>query len=354
MKHLAFTSVTISASVLVLLAALPTTALAHPHHRARGHRGPTYEITAPAKSDPDDRRLVLRIVDDSTGEFTAARVTMLVDGENFTPRAVNEHGLRFVSIHTAKKQRATVIYARGSGPLEVSLPAAANHGEVVVTKGYEFLTSRTAFKVSDKETSITARLKRWSKIRDDGWMPADEHLHYERIDPEHDADWLDMLAAEGLTHAHFMVLKGGNLPGIWAQQYAYGKDGQATDGRRLIVPGEEFRGRRQGHINLLGLGAVIQPISIGGLGQPPHPFNSPTLHDVFLEARRSGGIGGPAHGGTLARNSTAVVDTVLGAAEFFEIANTHLYETDMWYPADELRIRPSSCRRYGPAELSVS
>ena len=80
-------------------------------------------------------------------------------------------------------------------------------------------------------------------------MPADEHLHYDRIDPRHDADWLDIMAADGLTHGHFMVLKGGNLPGVWAKQYAYGKEGQATDGKRLIVPGEEFRDSRQGHIS---------------------------------------------------------------------------------------------------------
>ena len=315
--------------LLVALAAL--VADAHPGHTSHNHVAPTFEITAPALPQPADKRIVLRIVDDADGRFTAARITLSLGGRRFVPEAVNEHGIRFVSIHTRKKQRATMIYARGSGQLEVVLPPGAKGGEVIVTKGYEYLWNRVAFDCPNKSTTVTVRLKRWSKIREQGWLPADEHLHYDRSQPQRDKYWLDMLAADGLTHGHFMVLKGGNLPGVWGKQHAYGKKGQATNGRALLIPGEEFRGRRQGHINLLGLGAMIEPISIGGLGTPPHPFNSPALHDVFREAQRSGGIGGPAHGGAYAPNSTAVVDTILGAAEFFEIANTHLYNTDVWY-----------------------
>ncbi len=82
---------------------------------------------------------------------------------------------------------------------------------------------------------------RWINLQAEGWHAADEHLHYERTDPRHDNDWLTMLDADGLSHAHFLVLRGGNLPGIWAQQFAYGKAGEATDGKRLIRPGEEYR-----------------------------------------------------------------------------------------------------------------
>ena len=298
------------------------------HH---GHTGPTYEVTSPKTPDVNRKRLRLDVRTEESDEPIAARFSLLIDGRPYIPQTLNAHGIRFVSIHTSKKQRTTTLYARGSGPVELELPDDARQGEVVVTKGYEYGSRRIPFEVKSQQTSITAHMKRWSNMRDEGWLPADEHLHYDRIDPKHDKDWLAMLSADDLTHGHFMVLKGGNLPGIWAKQFAYGKDGQATDGKRLIVPGEEFRDRRQGHINLLGLGYVIQPISIGGIGSPPHRFNYPTLHDVFLEARKSGGIGGPAHGGSLAQNSTAAVDIVLGAAEFMEIANTYLYRPELWY-----------------------
>ena len=322
-------SATYLSLLLIMLAAL--VAQAHPSHGNAGHVTPTFEITAPATPKPGDKRITLRVLDGASQQFTAARIILSLDGKQFVPAAVGKHGIRFVSIHTRKKQRTTMIYARGSGPVEIVVPPGTKRGEVIVTKGYEYLSSRVVFECPNMSTTLTARLNRWSKIRDKGWLPADEHLHYDRSDPTRDKEWFDMLAADGLTHGHFMVLKGGNLPGVWGKQHAYGKKGQATNGQTLLVPGEEFRGRRQGHINLLGLGELIEPISIGGLGQPPHPYNSPALHDVFRKVQRSGGIGGPAHGGAYAPNSTAAVDTILGAAEFFEIANTHLYNTDVWY-----------------------
>ena len=318
----------ITAVAIGALLSCPLLVRAHEHG---GHRGPTYEVTAPATPSVDSPRVTLRVVDDSTGKPIAARFSVLVDGRDHVPDALNPHGLRFVSIHTSKKQKVVVLYARGSGPVAFALPPDATEGEIAVTKGYEFTPQRLPFTVKGGVASATVRLRQWSTIREDGWLPADEHLHYDRLDPTHDADWLDMMAGDGLTYGHFMVLQGGNLPGVWAKQYAYGPKGEATDGRRLIVPGEEVRDPRQGHINLLGIGSVIRPISTGGMGTPPHPFNYPALHDVLLEARKSGGIGGPAHGGALARNSTVAVDTILGAAEFFEIANTHLYKTDVWY-----------------------
>jgi len=135
-------------------------------------------------------------------------------------------------------------------------------------------------------------------------------------------------AGDDLTYGHFLVLKGGNLPGIWAGQYAYGKEGRASDGDRLICPGEEYRDSMQGHINLLGVDEVIPPIQAG---TRDHPYNYPTFYDVFRRARDLGGLVGPAHGTALGRSPTGIADTILGAVDFFEIANTHLYKTDVWY-----------------------
>ena len=40
---------------------------------------------------------------------------------------------------------------------------------------------------------------------------------------------------------------------------------------------------------------------------------------------------GPAHGAELGLSSTGVADTLLGAIDFFEIANTNRYKLDTWY-----------------------
>jgi len=296
-----------------------------------GHEAATYQVTPSADNIEQSRHLRLRILDVESGKPIAGRFSLTIDGEQYVPARTGPHGLRFLSIHVRKNHRFVATYSRGTGDVLIPVPEDARTGTVTVAKGFEYLPTTKRFDLGRRGTTAEVRLPRWTNLLEAGWYAADEHLHYERTDPQHDKDWLTMLDGDGLSHAHFLVLKGGNLPGIWAAQYAYGEAGEADDGRRLIRPGEEYRDSTQGHINLLGIQQVIPPISTGGLGEPTVTFNYPPLLEVFQKTHDRGGIGGPAHGGSLARSSTAVLDTVLGHVDFFEIANTHLYKTDVWY-----------------------
>lgn len=310
--------------MLILVAwSLPSAA-----HDLRGHRGPTYEITEPIRIETGQNLLKLHVLEQGTGQPTAARFSLAVDGEAHTPETLGEGGLRFVSIHASRKLAYAALYARGSGEVEVPLPPGARSGTVHLAKGLEYLPVEVPFAVVGKTAAVTAELRRWSDIRSKGWLPAEEHLHYDRTDPAHDRDWLTILAGDDLAYGHFLVLKGGNLPSIWATQYAYGKEGQAGDGQRLICPGEEYRDSMQGHINLLGIEEVIPPIQAG---TPEHPYHYPAFYDVLQRARDLGGLVGPAHGTALGRSPSGIADTILVAVDFFEIANTHLYKTDVWY-----------------------
>ena len=275
--------------------------------------------------------LRLDFVDDE-GKPVAVRFSLTVDGKAFEPEMLNEHGLRFVSVHESKKQVYSVFYSRGTGTVEVPLPVDARSVEVRAARGFEFLpASQTCLVNKSGATVARIAMRRWINLTQQGWLAADAHLHYDRLAPEDDSDWLTMLDADGLSHAFFMVLKGGKVPGIWARQHAYGKAGEATDGSRRLVSGEEYRDSAMGHINLLGLSQIIQPISTGGLGEPKVHVNWPPLLDVMKRSRDLGGLSGVAHGGSLGRNPTATVDTVLGAVDFFEIGNAHLYSIDLWY-----------------------
>lgn len=313
-----------AASILLLAIALP--AWSH-----EGHHAATYDVTPAIEDLGRESHLRLKVVDAESGRPLAARVTFTIDGQPYVPPALGKHGLRFTSIHQRRNQRFTATYSRGSGDVLIPLPVGAKSGAAVAAKGFEFLSATTRFDVHDGAATATIKLKRWTDLKSEGWLAADEHLHYERTDPKHDRDWLTMLDADGLAHAHFLVLKGGNLPGVWAEQHAYGKAGEANDGRRWVRPGEEYRDSTQGHVNLLGINRVVLPISTGGIGQPVVSYNYPPLLDVFRRTHELGGIGGPAHGGSLARSSTSALDTILGEVDFFEIANTHLYKTDAWY-----------------------
>ncbi len=137
-----------------------------------------------------------------------------------------------------------------------------------------------------------------------------------------------MMAGDDLSLAEFMVLKGGMVPGVWAEQYAYGRAGEHSRGDAAIIAGEEYRDRLQGHNLLFGLRDVIQPIMAG---VPDAPDNWPAFTDIFDQARAAGALVGPAHGGTLGDSPTAVADALLERVDFWEIGNTHLWELDDWY-----------------------
>ncbi len=312
--------------LLGAIVALPAAA-----HLPEGHHAATYAVAPPRGAVAGKSVLRLAIVDAATGEPTAARFTLTVDGGLHVPSGLGPHGLRFTTHQNRRRQRFVATYARGTGVVEVPLPGAALGGQVDVVKGFEFQPERRRFALRDGRAEVTVELERWSDVGSAGWIGADEHLHYDRLAASHDPDWLALLAGDDLEVGHFLVARGGAQRGTWARQYAYGPAGEASDGERAIRPGEEYRDNAQGHINLLGITEEIWPMASGGFDTRGSPFHWPPFHDVLLEARRQGGLAGVAHGGAYGEAVTAVLDAVLGAVDFFELANTHIVHLPQWY-----------------------
>lgn len=298
-----------------------------------GHRDRTYEVTPSADPADGARTVSLEITDGETGEALPARFAIRVDGERWAPEFLDEAGIRFVSIHERKKQTEVILYSRGEGPLRFGVPEEAKELEITAIRGLEWAPKTVGVTLTEVDTVVAISLDRMVDLESRGWFAADTHLHYARLDPAHDRDWLAMLDADGLHHGVFMMLDGANIRGRWAEQYAYGAAGEAGNERQRIFTGEEFRCTMQGHINLFGAEKVIEPVSIGGLGGETHPWNTPATFRVMERVREHGGISGPAHGGTMAKVPTTMRDAVLGGSEFFEIANTFALWTDYWYRA---------------------
>ncbi len=282
-------------------------------------------------SDYDGLPLKIRVIDGSTGDPLSARVSFQLDGVDYVPEYVNKHGIRFTSIHKSKQQSFHVLYALKSGTLEIGLPHSAKSISVTATHGFEYLPKTVETVISDEAPLLELTLERWSHLKGNGWIVVDEHLHFDRLDPEDDRLWLSMLEADGLNSGHFMVLKGGMTPGIWSRQYAFGKNGRAITESQSIIPGQEYRDSAQGHINLLGLNQPIEPYSTGGMGWPAIVENFPPLHDILSEAIERNGLVGVAHGGSLGSHATAIADAILGKVDFWEISNGFIYRPNIWY-----------------------
>lgn len=279
----------------------------------------------------DGPKLVLNVIDRTTGRSTPARFSLEVDGEPYLPGWVDDHGISFTSIHLRSNHRSTVQFSKGTGPVQVSLPEGAHEVTVRVAKGFEYFATTETVRVSGHETEVSIELQRWANLKANGWIAIDEHLHFDRLSADDDKKWFTMFEADGLEAGHFMVLKGGMTPGIWSRQFAYGIAGEGTDGERMLIPGQEYRDTQQGHINLLGLDEVVLPYSTGGMGTPAEVENYPPLHDVLQAARSRNGFAGVAHGGTLGEQSVSLADAVLGVVDFWEVSNGFIYDTEHWY-----------------------
>ena len=290
----------------------------------------THSFTLPAEADLNHPHLMLTVLDHESGEPTAARFTLQVDGSDYVPDQIGSHGIRLVSIHTRKQQYFPVTYTKGTGGVYVPLSEGANEVTVQVGKGFEYVPVRKSTRLKEGRAEVTVRLRRWINLEKEGWQATDEHVHFDRLDAIRDPDWLTMMEGDGLGALHVMTLEGANLPDVWARQFAYGRDGEAFDGVRFIRPGEEFRNADQGHYNLLGISRLIEPISTGRLlGAEDRHW--PPSSMVLNKARELGGIGGVAHGGALGARHTPMLDTVLGNVDFIEIFNPGRYKTDLWY-----------------------
>ena len=108
-------------------------------HEPLGHRGATYEVTSPVI--PEGKCLRLDIADQATGRPTAARFSLAINGEPYTPETLGPGGIRFLSIHTSKKQRFVALYGRGTGPVEVPLNEDARRVTVWVS---DHMTTRNS------------------------------------------------------------------------------------------------------------------------------------------------------------------------------------------------------------------
>jgi hypothetical protein len=140
-------------------------------HELPGHKGPTYQITAPAVLPPSQNRLILNSVEGQTGKPVAARFSVKVHGREYIPESSDRPGLRLVAIHEGKKQRTVACYSQGTSPVEVPLPADVQSGIVTAAKGFEHLPIEQRFTAHSGLVRVTLRLQPWSDLRDEGCLP---------------------------------------------------------------------------------------------------------------------------------------------------------------------------------------
>ncbi|MCX6624775.1 MAG: CehA/McbA family metallohydrolase, partial [Acidobacteria bacterium] len=183
----------------------------------------------------------------------------------------------------------------------------------------------TTFEVRAGESQqVRLPLRRWAKGGE--WISGDDHIHLVRS-PEDNATFLGWLQAEDLSVGNFLQLQ---RQMDAAEQYAFGREGEARRPGYSIRSGHESRSQYYGHINLLGGRRMVRPLSVGSTyANVPGAYPFPGV--LFERGRAAGATVGFAHFHGSVAHSTMLMDAVLGHLDFLEVFQFGKLWTAEWY-----------------------
>ncbi len=197
------------------------------------------------------------------GSASAARVRVTDKDGRYLPPENHTYGL-ILKMFGPEHDQIARRWFYNDGVFRVRAPAGPIN--VSVRKGLEYRSLDLKFDVAaGRTTKETVKLTRWADMPKRGWYAADVHLHY--FDPpsvrfEMEAE--DVVVADVLVMNHYGA--------ITARKYFTGAPDPISDANHLIYYNEEFRHNQLGHLGLLNLKSLVEPISIGGLGSSQPQF----------------------------------------------------------------------------------
>ena len=209
----------------------------------------------------------------------------------------------------------------------------------------------------DQELVLTARevtrqrflLDRWTHQQQRGWYSGDTHTHL--LDPE---SALFEARAENLQVVEILAML--HLGVTYSREHFRGEVDPCSDRQHIVRVNEEYRNQPLGHVGLLNLKRLVEPISTGGLATPRSNFmrygprapsirsgwqlprhgepgfpDAPMLIEVMRQTHQQGGLVNWAH----LRSSQweFPIDAVLGEIDTVDIlTHTRIAQAlDLWY-----------------------
>jgi len=253
-------------------------------------------------------KLTGSIVDEATGERVETRVQVLASSGSFVhpTDAILKVG-----------PGAPFFYSDGT--FEVDAPRGLT--QVIAERGTEYVPAQLTVDLPSQGTvAIDLVMNRWSELPDQGWHPGNTHIHYDEKETRPDERLRLDSRIEDLRMTAVSVLK------RWDLEYASNKyppgvltEFCSTD--YYVQCGEENRhnvggwGSGYGHIMLLGIRNVVEPVSRGALVDAFDP-DYPPLCYACDDTHRQGGLVIWCHNGL---GMEAPVAAALGKLDAFNL-----------------------------------
>jgi hypothetical protein len=270
----------------------------------------------------------LRLADKSNGKPMVARVSLIDKGGKFyaPPGAMyrNDRG----NAH---------IYCRESA--EFRLPAGEY--QLRIWRGPEYAVLRQDLKVEDGKTvEVAAKLERWFDAASFNLYSGENHIHANYGYGEwYNTPETMLLQCEGedLNVCNFMVANSDG-DGVFDRPFFRGRPDPLSKPRTILYWNEEYRSTIWGHMTLLNLKHLVEPIFTGFKGTT-NPYDVPTNADSAKRTRDQGGFASYTHA---AQNPSdpylnpytgkgIPVDVALGHIDSMDLNNSYPGCLVLWY-----------------------
>ncbi len=219
-----------------------------------------------------------------------------------------------------------------SGDFTVSVPGGMT--DVIVERGTEYEPlHRSVSTPATDATAIDLELRRWIDLPAQGWYPGNTHIHYNELETRPDDRLRLDPEVNDLSLMAVSVLQRGEIP-YATNRYPPGFLTDFSTDHRQVICGEETRhnsryGGGYGHVMLLNLRNLVEPVSRGDLVSAFDPDYPPLCH-ACDDARTQGGLVIWCHNG---RGMEAPVAAVLGKLDAFNLFDPcwKSLEYEVWY-----------------------
>jgi hypothetical protein len=222
--------------------------------------------------------LALELVEKGTGRPLVARVAVQEEkGKPVAPAGsiyrLHGEGMDFSADRSA----------------ELTVPAGRVH--VHASHGPEYRLAHAEIDVAaGKTTTLRMELERWTDPSARGWYCGENHIHANYgygqwyNTPE---EMRRMVEAEGLNVANFVVANS-DTDGVFDREFFRGRPDSNSGPRNVLYWNEEFRATLWGHLTLVNLKQLVEPIFTGFL-DTTNPWDVPTNSDAMDHTHLQGG-----------------------------------------------------------------
>ncbi len=222
---------------------------------------------------------------------------------------------------------------------DLSVPAGKIHAYVY--RGIEYRMAHAEVDVAaGKAAELRIELERWTDPTARGWWDGENHIH---ANYGYGA-WYNtpatmrlQIEGEGLRVANFVVANS-DTDGIFDREFFRGRPDPLSSAEHVLYWNEEFRATLWGHLTLVNLKQLVEPI-MTGFKDTTNPWDSPTNSDIADRTHLQGGhvnythaaqnVGDPYLSAYSAKSLP--VDVALGKIDSLDINGSFEATVPLWY-----------------------